>query len=148
MEQVLREYGTSSNNWIFLALGGFILLSGMIFLIVIAKRKDGWRKNQTDLFRYTSWGCLLLGAMIGVYGLLNGEMTNSQDDSMMRNWTSERGYYVDNFGKVEDRPEENIIQVRTGSSVAEKEVDHVIKGCDERVYAEFTNEEVWLCEEK
>ncbi|MFC7321646.1 hypothetical protein [Halobacillus campisalis] len=145
MGEILLEYGTSEDQWGILTLSLFVILVGIAMVIAISKGVLKLPVNKKDKFIYVVWGFILLGGVGAVITLFNTSINETKNNNAIKGWTSERGYYVENYGEIKERKGEESIIVGTNSKEEEKEVDHVINGCDFDVYAELTNGDVWIC---
>lgn len=145
MKEILIDYGTREIQWAWLILSLVIIFAGIGLSITMSKGALKLPKNKLDAFRYVSWGLVLIGMVVGVLSLLNSELNNNQKNSAIKNWKSERGYYVENYGKIEELRHETIRVETINGEMVEKEIDKAIAGCDFEVYAELTNGEVWVC---
>ncbi|MGI8315785.1 hypothetical protein [Halobacillus mangrovi] len=145
MKEILVDYGTREIQWGWIILSIVILLAGIGLSISISKGALKLQKNKLDALRYASWGLVLAGGIVGVLSLLNSELNNNQKNSAMNNWKSERGYYVENYGKIAELRNETIRVETINGEMVEKDIDKVISGCDFEVYAELTNGDVWVC---
>gem|GEM_PF-4878200 len=145
MEELLRDYGSTGTVWIWLVVAILIAAGGVALSIAISKGKFDLPRVKIDRLRYGSWALVFIGVLIALFTLADGEITFSQNNRALEQW-NEDGYYVENYGEIEERDGETI-QVKEGSqdTPTELKADHILTGCDRDVYAEVTNGEVWIC---
>ncbi|SFF64591.1 hypothetical protein SAMN05216353_10458 [Halobacillus alkaliphilus] len=144
MEELLRDYGSTGTVWIWLVIAILIAAGGVALSIAISKGKFDLPRVKIDRLRYVSWAIVFTGVLIALFTLADGEITFSQNNMALEQW-NENGYYVENYGEIEERDGETI-QVKEGAQEAtELKADYILIGCDRDVYAEVTNGEVWIC---
>ncbi|MCA1011743.1 hypothetical protein [Halobacillus halophilus] len=145
MEELIRDYGSTGTVWIWLVIAILIAAGGVALSIAISKGKFDLPRVKIDRLRYVSWALVFTGLLIALFTLADGEITFNQNNRALEQW-NEDGYYVENYGEIEERDGETI-QVKEGSqdTTTELKADHILYGCDRDVYAEVTNGEVWIC---
>lgn len=145
MEEILLEYGTYNIQWSMLGGAGFLIVLGIALSYFVSKKRGTLSIGKVDALRYGGWGLIALGVFCTVWFLLDAEWDGTVNANKFQSWRTEEGYYIEEYGKVEERLGNKQIQVKTDEGIVEKQVNIVVEGCDFDVYGQLTNGEVWAC---
>ncbi len=126
MEELLRDYGSTGTVWIWLVVAILIAAGGVALSIAISKGKFDMPRVKIDRLRYVSWAFVFTGVLIALFTLADGEVTFSQNNRALDQW-NENGYYVENYGEIEERDGETIqVKEKSQDTTTEMKADHIL----------------------